>query len=279
MNQQHQMEQGQKTLLRFLKSNVTVNMELLWNKPFSNSGQVVRVKMKSEQYKTTCTNCLHSSSDADRGFDLSLPNSLIKVSLSIEVQHWLCQRHKTPACHSTKTIQWKIKQVTKIHSTSFRGLWHHSNVRAHLHTSLGWCLGRRDQKWRCNGKHWWCCVAGSERRTPRCELSPGCTCPVCNTPGPHIETRCCWNSQWLTLQQPHLKIILHQWKCYDNNIHVESSLVCSFPSTGTRAVVTCDESSSNEPISTGFWKRMSSTATSLGRHPLQHINTRTTVFS
>lgn len=46
---------------------------------------------------------------------------------------------------------------------------------------------------------------------------------------------------------------------------------CSFPCifSHQRLTLTWDDSSSSEPISTGFWKRMSSTATRRGRHPLQ----------
>ena len=63
-----------------------------------------------------------------------------------------------------------------------------TRAASHLHTSWERCWGHRGLKRRWSGRRWWCCAAVSAGHTPRCELWPGCTSPVCNTPETHKDT-------------------------------------------------------------------------------------------
>lgn len=121
----------------------------------------------------------------------------------------------------------------------------------------------------------------SAGQKPQCELWPGCTSPLCNTPEINTHTSTqepFWENHTWTFKsfKSHLfsgfwKLFFKFWngaKCFWWRRR-NSVVVVEAAKWSNTLILTWEERSSSEPISTGFWKRISSTATRLGRHPLQ----------
>jgi len=107
-------------------------------------------------------------------------------------------------------------------------------------------MGPPSQHERWSETHWWCCAAGSMGQAPLCEPWPGRASLLCSKPDSRVFST------------------ILVWKIVHKLVHLLMIL---------QNLETCEESNSKEPISTGFRNKMSSTATSVGLHPLKDTNT------